>query len=174
MKNDDIRVSTTKSGEKRYQVQIRLKGFDRVTKTFKRKSDAKKWKQLTEVSMLEGRYFETSRSRKHTVGQLIDKYVNDVLLEPKSNLSESQKRNQVYQFLAWKNEIGHLLVFDLAKDKLRNTIELFSQVLTPKGTQRSPATINRYIAALTTAFNYANRELDWCQKDHPVIKIQIV
>ena len=47
--------------------------------TFKRLTDAKKWGQHTESAIREGRYFKSAESRKHTLGELIDRYIADVL-----------------------------------------------------------------------------------------------
>ena len=70
-----IRERLRKDGSKVFQVQIRLRGQRPTTMTFKRKTDAQKWIQNTESAIREGRYFKKSESRRHTVGELIDRYI---------------------------------------------------------------------------------------------------
>ncbi len=74
-----IRKRTRKDGTTSYMVEVRLKGFPPQTATFKRLTDAKKWGQDTESAIREGRYFKTAEARKHTFGELADRFVQDVL-----------------------------------------------------------------------------------------------
>ena len=75
----NIRKRTTKTGEIYYTVQIRLKGYNPETESFPRLTDARKWAQLTEAAMKEGRHFKTTEAKKHTFGDAIDRYSSDVL-----------------------------------------------------------------------------------------------
>ena len=79
-----IQERTTKSGQKTYRVQIRIKGTQPVYQSFKRKTDAKTWMQKTEAAIREGRYSSTSESKKHTLADLIARYSSDVLVNRKS------------------------------------------------------------------------------------------
>ena len=54
-----IKERTTTSGEKRFDVRIRMQGYPIQTATFKRKSDALNYIKVTEAAMLEGRHFKT-------------------------------------------------------------------------------------------------------------------
>ena len=62
-------------GNTRFQVIIRLKGHPTQTATFARVTDAKKWAQHTEAAIREGRHFKTSEAKKHTLGDMIDRYI---------------------------------------------------------------------------------------------------
>jgi len=74
-----IEKRITDAGGTSYRVKIRLKGYPTQTATFKRLTDAKKWVQHTESAIREGRHFKTSEAKKHTLADLVDKYINDVL-----------------------------------------------------------------------------------------------
>lgn len=67
-----IQERETKDGQKHYRVQIRIKGHPIVRATFKRKTDAQRWKQMTECSIREGKYFKTAEAKKHTLQEAID------------------------------------------------------------------------------------------------------
>ncbi|EKE10221.1 MAG: hypothetical protein ACD_16C00067G0017 [uncultured bacterium] len=128
-----------------YRAKVRLKGFPSQSATFERKTDAKEWAKQTEASIREGRYFKTSEAKKHTIADLIDRY-----------LRETEKKNpkrfvDVKKLLNWwKKEIGAYLLSDLTRaliieqrDKLLNSIG--RKVSKGSNTQRSPATVNRYM-----------------------------
>jgi len=70
---------TSKSGQLSFRVQVRRKGYATQTATFSKLSDAKKWAQVTEGAVLEGRYFPTPEAKRHTLSDLIDRYLADVL-----------------------------------------------------------------------------------------------
>ena len=80
-----IQERTTQSGETRFRVQIRFKGKPSLTKTFKRKTDAKRWAQEKEQEIHTGLQFRNSESEKHILGDAIDLYIRDVVPQnPKS------------------------------------------------------------------------------------------
>jgi len=74
-----IRKRVNKDNTVSYRVDVRLKGFPPQRATFKRLTDAKKWGQQTESAIQENRYFKTTESRKHTLADLIDRYIQNVL-----------------------------------------------------------------------------------------------
>ncbi|MEE8278605.1 MAG: hypothetical protein V3R89_07795, partial [Thermoanaerobaculia bacterium] len=53
-----------------YQVQVRLRGTPEVSATFPRLTDAKRWGQATEAAIREGRHFQTTEAKRHTVAEL--------------------------------------------------------------------------------------------------------
>src|SRR3989304_6083771 len=61
-----------------YRAKVRLKGFPSESATFERKTDAKEWAKQTEASMRQGRHFKTAEAKKHTVGELIDRYLREI------------------------------------------------------------------------------------------------
>ena len=75
-----IRKRTNSDGSISYRVDVRLKGFPPQRATFSRLTDAKNWGKNTESAIKENRYFKTAESQKHTLGDLVDRYIRDVLL----------------------------------------------------------------------------------------------
>ncbi len=53
-----IQRRSTKDGQPRYRVQVRLRGHPVQTATFERKTDAKRWAQQVESAIREGQKVE--------------------------------------------------------------------------------------------------------------------
>jgi hypothetical protein len=92
-----------KHGKTRYQVIIRLKGYPTQTATFERITDAKRWAQHIESAIRENRHFKTSESKKHTFGEMIDRYLFQF------NLENCRK----HQLFWWKNKYKAYLLSDI-------------------------------------------------------------
>jgi len=148
-----------------YRVKVRLKGFPSQTATFERLTDAKKWAQNTESAIREGRYFKTSEARKHTLEELIDRYINNVLPQkPKSIASQKP------QLEWWKEQLGAYTLADITpaliveqRDKLFNTPKTNNE-------PRCAATVNRFLAAISHAFSVACNEWGWIENS-PISKV---
>ena len=69
----------SKNGKLTYRVRIRRKGSVSQTATFPSLKEAKKYAQITEGAMLEGRHFPSHDSKKYTLGEIIDRYVDEIL-----------------------------------------------------------------------------------------------
>ena len=162
-----IRKRTNKDGSTSYRVDIRLKGHPAERATFTRLTDAKAWAQDTESAIRDGRYFKTRESQKHTLGELIDRYIRDVLpTKPKQSSSQKQQ-------LEWfKAEIGAHTLADVTPAKI---VECRDKLLTEEslkiGKTRAPATVVRYLAALSHAFTIAVNEWGWLD-DSPMRKVK--
>lgn len=146
------------SGKTSYRVKIRLKGFPLETATFERKTDAENWVKSIETAMREGRYFKTYKAKRHTLGEAIDKYMKDVL---------STKTKSVYaqtiQLNWWKSEIGNRTLADVTPALITECRGKLSAGMTPRRKVRSPATVNRYLAALSICLSTATDEWDWLE-----------
>jgi hypothetical protein len=68
-----------KGGHVSFLVRVRVKGHAPQAETFRRKTDAVNWARSTEASLREGRYGATAESKRHTVADLIDRYLAEVL-----------------------------------------------------------------------------------------------
>ena len=161
-----IRERLRKDGSKVFQVQIRLRGQRPTTMTFKRKTDAQKWIQNTESAIREGRYFKKSESRRHTVGELIDRYI-EIELPQKPKM----KREYGGQLIWWKDKIGHILLSDLNPPLIVECREALTKVITKRGSYMSNARVNRYLAALSSAMTTSINEWHWLE-ENPVKKVK--
>ena len=168
---------TAQDGTISYRVQIRIKGFPSQSATFSRLTDAKRWEIETEVAIHDGKYFKTAEAKKHSFAEMIDRYVKEVLpLKPRSI------KLQKVHFDWWKAQLGDYMLTDVTSSliseyraKLTNetfrTVTVITngkKVKTP--IKRMPATINRYMAALSHVFTIAVKEWEWME-DNPMRRI---
>jgi len=161
-----IQERTDADGNVKYRVQIRLKGYPLQTATFNRKTDAKKWAQDTESSIRDGRHFKTSEAKKHTLADLIDRYIENVLpTKPKS------QKKQTTQLLWWKDQLGSYVLADITSSLLVEHRDKLLSETVRTGNKRSPATVVRYLAALSHAFTIAVEEWAWID-DSPMRKVR--
>jgi integrase len=160
-----IQERKTKDGKSHFRVQIRLKGYPITSGTFERRTDAKLWVQQTESAMREGRFFKTSESKKHTLSELVDRYIENVI---PTKLRD--KQTTTAQLRWWKKQIGHCLLSDLTPALIAEQRDILLKGLTPKGTVRSPSTVVRYLAALSHALTIAMKEWGWLE-DSPMRKV---
>lgn len=105
-----------KDGKYNYRVKIRLKGFPSQEATFKRLTDAKTYVQQTEAAIREGRHFKTSESKRRTVGEMIDRYIKDILpTKPKNSKNTMQHLNW------WKKELGPYSLAEISPSRIAPT-----------------------------------------------------
>src|SRR5688500_5470370 len=122
----NIEKRTSSKGEITYRVKVRLKGFPVQSATFERLTDARKWAQDTESAIRNGRHFKTSEAKRHTLAELIDRYIKTVLpSKPKS------KGKQTAQLEWWREQIGAYALADVTpalivqcRDKLLSEITI--------------------------------------------------
>jgi len=146
-------------GKTVYRVRVRRKGYTIQTATFTKLSEAKKWAQVTEGAVLEGRHFQASEAKKHTLTDLIDRYISEVLPQKRPSTIPDQAR----QLHWWQTHLGHCLLADITPAVLVK----YRNILTHG---RANGTVNRYLAVLSHAFTMAVREWQWCA-DNPVRKV---
>lgn len=82
---------TTHDGTTTYRVKVRRKGYPPQTATFGKLADTKKWAQITEGAVLEGRYFHSTEAKQRTVGEMIDRYLVHVLPQKRPNTVRPQQ-----------------------------------------------------------------------------------
>ena len=161
MANIEKRIS---GGATSYRVKVRLKGFPPQSATFERLTDAKKWAQHTESAIREGRHFKTTEAKRHTLAELIDRYCREVLPGKKSKIDQAQ------QLGWWKTEIGTFTLADVSPSLLAEYRDKLGREITVRKKPRSPASVVRYMAALSHAFTVAVKEWGWLE-DSPMRKV---
>lgn len=157
-----IEKRTSRDGKTTYRVKVRLKGQPTQTASFERKTDANKWAQDTESAIRDGRHFKTTEAKRHTLAELIERYIKDVLpTKPKSIGKQTALLNW------WKDEIGSYSLADVSPALIAETRDKLAAGKTYRGTQRNPATVVRYLAALSVCFTHAVKEWGWID-DNPM------
>ena len=163
MKGIDKR--THKDGAVSYRARVRIKGHPVIIKSFSSKTLAMKWKRDTESAIERGAFSYEKPGTRHTLSELIDRYIEKVLPTKPKNA-----RNVRQHLLWWKQELGSYLLSDIKPNLIaQKRDDLFSSP-TCKNSPRSPTTVVRYLASLSHVFSVAVRDWEWMQ-ENPVLKI---
>jgi integrase len=148
-----IEKRPTENGTPHYRVRVRLKGHPAQTASFASLTEARQWAQSVESAMREGRHLQTIEAHKHTLAELIDRYMTSVLP------GKRDQANPARQLAWWREEIGYLLLVNITPALLA---EKRDKLLSG---DRTPATTVRYLAALSSAFTVAVKEWQWCESN---------
>lgn len=160
-----IEKRINKDGSFTYRARVRIKGHPSVSESFSSLALAKKWKRDTESAIEQGRFQFPSLAKKHSLADLIDRYIESILPTKLKNA-----RNVKQHLFWWKQELGNILLSDIKPSHIaRKRDELLSQSTIYKK-PRSSTTVVRYIASLSHAFTIAIKEWDWMD-ENPVRKI---
>ncbi|MCZ6881965.1 MAG: hypothetical protein O7F15_03030 [Gammaproteobacteria bacterium] len=150
-----------------YKVRIRKPNSPTVTKTFSSRNFAEKWARKTELAIEEGIYFDQDESRKHTIDDLVDRYIEEDL----QKLSESDWRVRKQQLNWWKDHIGKLTLNRITPALMVEHRHKLKTEPNDKGQVRKGSTVNRYMAALSAAFGIATTEWQW-MPDNPFSRVR--
>jgi integrase len=154
----DANGNVIRRGKVHYRVQIRIKGQPPITRTFDCKTDAAAWAKEQEVDIDPGRRPRTTKERKRTLADLIDKYLAEAV--PKK-VHNKDKRNLEARLGWWRDQIGYRYLIEIAPADIAECRDRLEQQTNRYGNHLSGATINRYLAALGAAFKYAVKERHW-------------
>ena len=160
-----IEKRVSENGYISYRVKVRIKGYPVQSATFERKTDANTWAASTESAIKEGRHFKTAEAKRHTLGELIDSYIKDELPKKPKNA-----KNKKTQLLWWKSEIGKYALADVTPSLIVEYKDKLLAGLVRNATQRSPATVVRYLAALSVCLTYGVNIKQWID-DSPMRKV---
>lgn len=160
-----IREYKKRDGTISYHVEVRLRGHPIQRESHRTRTLAKKWIQDTESAIRDGRHFKTAESKRHTLAELIDRFVLEWL--PK-HPKQSTKQTALLGW--WKQRLGHLLLADLTPSKIAESRDTLLREKTRRKTLRSSSTVNRYLAALSKALSIAITEWGWLE-DSPIKKV---
>ena len=163
MKGIDKR--THKDGTVSYRARVRIKGHPVLIQSFASKTLAMKWKRDTESAIERGAFTYEKPGSRHTLSELIDRYIERVLPTKPKNA-----RNVRQHLLWWKQELGSYLLSDIKPNLISQKRDDLLSNFTCKNKPRSPTTVVRYLASLSHAFSVAVRDWEWMQ-ENPVLKI---
>jgi hypothetical protein len=136
-----------------YCVQIRMKGYPHISKTFKELKEAKKWLKETSYAMSTGQPYETKVMRTQSFAQLIDKYIDE-----ETDKTSSNYKTRLGQLLWWKEQLGHFTLTNIREDIISSSRKVLQSTPDRFGNPRSNSTVNRYMTTLSVVLNKASRE----------------
>jgi len=166
------RTRTAKDGTVSVQVQVRKAGFPPQGATFPNKRLAKAWAATIEAAMVEGRHFKGTEGRKRTIADAIERWRAEVL--------PRMRNGAMYGFTLdwWMNTHGTRKVGEVSRGWLSDQRLVLLQGKYARATpgskrseaageapqyQRTPATVNRYMAALSSVFGHVCGDWEWLQ-----------
>ena len=156
-----ISARVLKSGIPSYTAEIRLQGYPLTSKTFRTKTEAKKWAKLIEVQMLEGRYNGTPLSTQKRLKDAIKRFLES----PITNKSWLRHKRNKPMLEYWQKELGHHRLADLRTAMIVEKRDKLSLGLTYRKKLRSPATCNRYISGLSVILQLCVEEWNWLEQN---------
>ncbi len=154
----DERGKVVKHSRTRYRAEIFLQGHPRVSKTFWDRKIAERWIRDTEDSMKAGTYALQEIAKSHTVTKMIDRYIMEEM--PKLRSAETVRK----QLLWWRKKFGSLPL------SLFNSIQVLNGRDELTKADLSPATVNRYLAALSSCLTHATKHWQWLH-ENPCSKV---
>lgn len=98
-------ITKTQSGT--WKAQVRRIGVPAVTKTFYTKHDAEVWSRSVESEHDRGAFVNRSEADRVTVGELMDRYIQEVTPQKRSAKNDKQR------MLFLKKSFGHFIVSQL-------------------------------------------------------------
>jgi integrase len=152
------------SKQKRFKVHIKIQGSPRISKSFKRKTDAKAWAAKVETEIRDGEFNKASYKSRRILNELIDRYIQSEIPKSKAKVTKGVVESQLRW---WKQELGSLRLSQIAPRMIAEKRDSLASEKIPKRYLRSdrdtrtPATVNHYLQNLSHAFNVAIKEWEW-------------
>lgn len=156
----------SKTGVISYRAQVRLNdGLPPQSKTFPTLLEARAWKTQEEAKRRQGMYLPSMTSKEKKLGELIDRYIKQVLpSKPKNAWNTERHLNW------WKQQLENIPLNRLTPDLIATTRNKLQNVLNSSGEKLSPKTANRYLASLSVALTYGVKECGWLHSN-PAFKV---
>lgn len=153
-----IEARKQRDGTVKYRARVRVSGHPHQSKTFNRKSDARDWARQVEVDLQRGRHLPSKEAARRTLAQAIDRYIA-VTLPAKPRNRDAAKVSVLLSW--WRGKLGAIALVALTPRMISEARDALAATQTRRGGPRSPATVNRSLAALSAVFRAAVREWHW-------------
>jgi len=155
-----IQKRKNKNGTSHWRAVVRIKGFPTVCNHFDRKQEADDWAQEVERQIKMGQ-FKFERVNTHrTFADLVERYISDGALE-----HLRAQKDAIRHMDYWKKRLSGYALVHLIPELLSKERQLLIETPMFNGKKRSSATVNRYIAALSSCLTYACRRLCWIDEN---------
>lgn len=152
-------MATYRQRGKRWEAQVRRKGFPPVTHSFSTKADARAWASVVESEMARGVFVDRTEAEKNTLGDLLCRYRDEISKHKKGADSERYRIE-----LLLRNPITQIKISALSGKRLAEwRDERLKKV--------SGSTVNRDLNLISHAINVSRKE--WgIHVDNPVAMIR--
>jgi integrase len=143
-----------------WRTVVRVQGHPPICNTFQRKKEAEEWGKEVERQIKMGKFKFEHRDNKRTYNDLAERYVSDGALEHLRSVDDVLRHLNY-----WKERLGSYALVHLTPELLSKERQLLVDTPTAKGQKRSSATVNRYIATLSSSLTYGCRQLRWLDEN---------
>jgi integrase len=143
-----------------YRARVRMRGQAERTATFTRKTDARDWAEQIQSDLRRGRQAPLAEAMRHTLAELVDRYFVETL--PTKESGKTQKNVRAY-LSWWKTQIGGRTIANVTAAVVSEYRRKLQQAPARYGRTRGPASVNRYLAALSSCFAAAVKEYGWAE-----------
>lgn len=155
-----IRKRTNDDGSTVYEVRVRRKGAPEHTLTCPTLREARKQRDMARSHAWEGKHSQGGSGRRMTVAELCDAFLTARYGERPTSYTRTHKERLTW----WCGKIGELRLVQVTPAELSVHRDELAQHVTP-------ATVHRYLAALSAVFTWACQdERQWLQ-DNPVRRV---
>ena len=134
----------TKSGETRWRVRIRRRGVTE-SGSFASRPEAERWAGEVERAIENGLWSDDESTGGFTLGWMLDRYL----------VSGRPNRDSRRQLEWWRHHLGAEAAASITRRKILRMRRQVAQEEARSGRFRRPATVNRYMAALSGLFSWA-------------------
>ncbi|HSX13280.1 MAG TPA: tyrosine-type recombinase/integrase [Chlamydiales bacterium] len=161
-----IQKRKNQNGTDSYRVMIRPNdGLPTTYKTFPTFQEAKDWSIQEEARRRQGIYFPEQLKKRHTLSELIDRYL-ELMSSEKIKSAEDILRHLNW----WKGKIGKFTLNHITPDLIAKYRKELTEGKTSQGKLRTSATANRYLASLSGVLSYGVKECGWISVN-PMLRV---
>ena len=163
------RIVSPASGEVSYRAQVRVKGHEPQGKTFPNRKEAAAWANSIESAIRESRYFPNQKASRTPFAEIVARYRETALSDLKASGVDTRAQHLDWWVERFAGKTLAEITPDLvaeARDSLTSSTytrgkprkDKDGNVVAPKSYNRSGATTNQYLAALSHVFTVASKE----------------
>ncbi|MES2770737.1 MAG: Shufflon-specific DNA recombinase [Pseudomonadota bacterium] len=156
-----------KRGEYQWETQVRKKGFPAQVKTFNTRSEAEAWAAVIESEMVRGVFVSRAEAERTTLGQIIDRYIEEVTPTHRGGGSESIRLKAMHRHPLALRFLASLSSTDFAKyrdERLKGNSEKKIKLV-------SPATVHRELGLFQQVVDQARREWGISLPENPLLLV---
>jgi integrase len=115
-RRDGIQERVNSDGSTTYRAQIRVRGFAPISKSFTRRTDAKRWIEETKTAMRSGTLVSTEAERT-TLTEALERYLREVTPKKKGRVREERRVKAWMKHALAVRFLSQLHGKDFAKDR---------------------------------------------------------
>ncbi len=161
-----IEKRKTSKGVTRYRAQIILKGHPRVSETFSTRREATRWAERTTEAIRQRRFEPGSESERHTMGDLVGRYILDKLPQL---AGQTQNRRKLEW---WRDQLGEdTKLSQVTPEAIASARDRLTRGQGLSGKALSPSTVRRYLTVLGSAMGTATKDWFWLD-NNPCVKVR--